>query len=89
MLNIFKSKQPFAADALRDRYVRLCAQRDATNERVAGLQRELDALNDDVAQAQALANAKAAQIQAVRGGESWLTLKKEIGMLAKALSGVR
>lgn len=76
-------------DSMKARYTALCEQRDATNARVAPLlaQREELAVQADALTQEA--KSLSAQIDAIRGGESWLAMKKEIGMLAKALSGIR
>jgi hypothetical protein len=74
---------------IKARYDELCAIRDKTNGKVAGLQSKLTAANDRVNEAQAEANALALQISEVRGGANWLALKKEIGVLATALTASR
>lgn len=76
-------------ETTKARYEALCRQRDATNERVRPLLEKREALNQEIQAAQAEALAISAQVDAIRGGETWLDLKKEIGMLAKALSGIR
>lgn len=72
-------------DLLAARYYELCDQRDAVNAESAPIQEKLDAANAKVQKAQAEATALAAQIQALRGGQKWLDLKKEIGTIANAL----
>lgn len=67
------------------RYYDLCDQRDAVNEKIVPFQKELDAANIRVQEAQAEAVAIADKIQALRGGQKWLDLKKEIGSIASAL----
>lgn len=92
MLKFFNRQKPAVkspVNALRDKYDRLCQQRDETVERVAPVQRKLEAVNARIQLLNAEAEKLAAEIQALRGGESWLHLKKEIGVLAKALSGMR
>ena len=90
MLNFLKKKTVVSSvDSTRDRYESLCAQRDATNARVAPLLADLTEANAAVVEAQARANKIAEQVATLRGGEQWLVLKKEIGMLARALSGIR
>lgn len=80
-------KKPTTVDTLKSRYIELCAKRDAVNEKVELLQPDLDAANRKVQDAQQEAARIAAAIQALRGDESWIAMKKEIGLLAKALSG--
>lgn len=72
---------------LLDRYWALCAKRDAANAEIArlGLQEELDKTNAEIIRLQEHANNAKADIEAVRDGAAWLTLKNEIGRLASAL----
>lgn len=86
---IKKTPQQSPVDVMREEYERLCQQRDTVNERTAPLQRRLDAVNANIQALSVEAERVAAEIQAVRGGESWLHLKKQIGVMAKALSGTR
>lgn len=72
---------------LQARYTELCAKRDEVNLRAAPLQRDLDAANAEAQAANARARKLADAIQALRGGQEWLELKREIGLIAKALSG--
>lgn len=76
--------------ALQERYARLCAIRDAAKAAVGPFQSQLDEINTKIQSMQAEANALAAQIQAARGGgEKWLLLKREIGILANMLMAAR
>lgn len=75
----------YNTESMAARYWALADQRDAVNVKVAPLQAELDVANADVQAAQAKANALAGQIDALRGGQKWLDLKREIGVLARAL----
>lgn len=70
---------------LKDRYVQLCEWRDAVNAKVAPLQAKLDAANARIQLAQADAAKIKAQVDALRGASDWLALKKEIGVLARAV----
>lgn len=70
----------------RARYEQLCARRDEANAKAAPLMAQLEAANARAQEAQNEANALAAKIQEIRGGEAWIPLKKEIGILAKTLS---
>lgn len=74
-------------ESLKARYAELCDQRDAKNAEIKPLQEQLDALNAEIAEKQAAALAIAIEISTARGGQKWLDLKKEIGVLANALSG--
>lgn len=71
------------------RYQELCAQRDAVNEQNAPLEAQLAAANAEVMAAQDRANALAAEIDNNRGRDAWIAMKKEIGILAKMVSGGR
>lgn len=72
-------------EMLAARYYELCDQRDAVNAQIDPIQKELDAANLRVEAAQAEAQKLADRIQALRGGQKWLDLKKEIGQLANAM----
>jgi len=74
-------------EMLQARYAELCAKRDEVNGRVAPLQKDLDAANMEAQVANAKARKIADAIQALRGGQEWLDIKREIGLIAKALSG--
>ena len=74
-------------DSMRAKLDALVAQRDAVNAQIAPIQVSLDAANTKVSEAQAVALDLAAQIQALRGGQPWLDLKRDIALLSKALSG--
>lgn len=69
------------------RYKELCAVRDAKNAEVEALRKELDAANQEAQAAKAKADAIALKISEARGGAAWVKLKKEIGILARAVSG--
>jgi hypothetical protein len=71
---------------LKGKYAELCAQRDQVNAKNAPLELELDKANAEVIAAQAKAHAIAAKIDDNRGREAWITLKREIGVLARALN---
>ena len=74
-------------EGYRARLAELVAKRDEKNAKVAGLVKAKDEANAEAQAANARALALAAEIQKVRGGQSWLDLKKEIGALSKLLSG--
>lgn len=72
---------------MKARYKALCATRDEINAKLVPVQSELDKVNSEIQIKQARALELANELNAVRGGKEWIDLKKEIGMLAKALSG--
>lgn len=73
---------------LKERYARLCSIRDAANQAIEPFRQQLEALNAQLQALQAEANALAGKVHAGRGGsENWLTLKREIGSLARLLGG--
>lgn len=72
---------------MQRRYKNLCEVRDRINAENRPRQIQLDELNASIQAAQAEAAAVSAKIDEVRGGVEWLQLKKEIGLLARALSG--
>lgn len=76
-------------ESMKARYTELCARRDAVNKQNEPLEEKLDAQNAVVTKEQTKAHAIAAEIDVNRGGEEWLALKKELGMLARALTGGR
>mgnify|MGYP000644393820 CR=1 FL=1 len=69
------------------RYYELTDQRDAVNAKIAPLQAALDQANAAAQEAQAKANAIAQKISDERGGQKWLDLKREIGLLSRAFGG--
>lgn len=71
----------------RAKHAELCAKRDAVNAEVAKVQVKLNEALAKEAEAKSEVDMLAAEIQVLRGGQSWLDLKKEIGALAKLLSG--
>lgn len=86
----FGSKGDKAVDTLellKSRYAELCAYRDAVNAKIAPLQKQLDEVNAIAQRANASALEISKSIQEIRGGEAWIKLKREIGILARALSG--
>jgi uncharacterized protein involved in exopolysaccharide biosynthesis len=70
---------------LKDQYDKLCAQRDDAYAKARPLEDRLTAVNVRIAELNAEATALASQIEDI-WGPSWLSLKKQIGVLAKALS---
>lgn len=70
------------------RYNELCAIRDQINSNTASRRKELeDAAN--AAEVARVASVKVAELlYKERGGSKWFALKKEIGILAKTLSGI-
>jgi len=72
---------------LRARYEKLCAYRDQVEVRIAPLRAQLADANAAAEKARVYATEVAKQLSDARGGQSWFVLKKNIGMLAKALGG--
>lgn len=70
------------------RYRALCAHRDSVNAKNAPLEAELAKLNEQAEAFRVKANAVAAKIDANRGGEKWLALKKEIAFIARGLGRI-
>ena len=65
------------------RYYELCDLRDARYAEAEPLEEKLAAANARCEAARVEANALAAEIEAVWGGEAWLALKKEIADIAR------
>lgn len=70
------------------RYRHLCKIRDAVNAQNAPLEAELEKANQAVNEAQEKAAKISAQIDANRGGEKWISLKREIRILAAGLGKI-
>lgn len=70
------------------RYYALCDARDQVNALNAPLEAELDQLVAVAEEARVKAEAIAAQIDANRGGEKWIALKKEIAFIARGLGKI-
>ena len=85
-MNTYEEK-PILPSQMGARYAELCALRDRVAAEAAPLQAELDEANARCEAARVEALAIAEQIERVWGKEKWIALKKEIGVLAKALSG--
>lgn len=83
------SKAGVTLDDMKARYEKLCAARDQTNASLAALKQQLDDANARSEAARREANGIAEKINEIRGGQAWLDMKKEIGLLATALSGRR
>jgi len=69
------------------RYGELCALRDQVNAQNAPLEVELAEACAQMEVLRLKAEKLAGQIDDNRGREKWIAMKKEIGQLAKALSG--
>ena len=83
------TEEPVLASKMPERYAALCGLRDHIYAATAPLQAELDAANAECEAARVKAAGIANQIEVIWGREKWIALKKEIGVLAKALSGAR
>jgi hypothetical protein len=80
-------EKPVKPSDFAGRYAELCALRDSVNAANAAIEAELAEV---VAQGEALrvkAETLSAQIDANRGGQQWLDMKREIRILAQALAG--
>lgn len=71
--------------ALQAEYEAACAERDAVNAKNAPIEAELEKANAEAEAARVRALELAAQIDANRGGEAWLDLKRRIGRLANSI----
>lgn len=80
-------KKPVGLDDFRKRYTELCAYRDAVEVKIAPLRAELKEAQTVAEEARVKCQAVADKLSAARGGQKWFQLKKEIGLLAKALGG--
>lgn len=74
-------------EAIRARYKSLTEFRDKTNAEVAPIQAQLVKANAEFERARLVAADLAKQIEDARGGTRWLTVKKEIGILANLITG--
>lgn len=77
---------PITREALQERYEFLCKHRDETEVRIAPLRAKLKKAADEAEVYRVKAMAVADELKSARGPD-WFALKKEIGMLAKALGG--
>jgi hypothetical protein len=82
-------EEPVLSSKMGERYAELCALRDKVYAATAPLQAKLDDANARCEAARVEAAALAEQIEVAWGKEKWIALKKEIGVLAKALNGRR
>lgn len=73
---------------MKSRYAALLRKRDETNIAVQPLKDEIAKLNSEIIARQDKVAERVRELNQIRGGQTWLDLKKEIGLLAKALSGV-
>ncbi len=85
---IYESK-PIALGDFKAEYARLCALRDAVNEQNKPLEDDLTAVNSQIETLRQRAMDIAARIDDNRGRGNWMALKRDIGILAQALSGKR
>jgi uncharacterized coiled-coil DUF342 family protein len=76
-----------ALDGLKARYAQLCKARDAANKKAAPVQKKLDDANEKCETFRREAAGHVQELQNIRGGDKWLSLKKEIGQLARLLGG--
>lgn len=74
-----------AIAALQEEYAAACAERDVVNATNAPIEAALEQANAEAEAARMRANELAAQIDANRGGQVWLDLKRRIGRLANSI----
>ena len=79
--------EPITRESLKARYAELCAQRDVIEQRVAPLRARKQAAAEEAEEYRVNSLAAAEELLAALGGAQWFALKKEIGLIAKALSG--
>lgn len=80
---------PILASQFPERYAELCALRDAVNAANAPIEAALAEVVSQMETLRVQAEKLAAEIDDSRGREKWIALKKEIGVLAKAMNGRR
>lgn len=73
---------------VKARYDELCALRDSINSQVAPLRKQLETEANEAEAARVKSMVTAKELFDKRGGSKWFQLKKEIGILAKTLSGI-
>jgi uncharacterized coiled-coil DUF342 family protein len=76
-----------ALEAMKARYNELVKKRNDLNAMVGPIKAKIDKVNAAIQEKQAEAEALVKQLNHMRGGADWIDLKKEIALLAKALSG--
>lgn len=82
-----EESKPIGLDDFRRRYQELCMQRDAIEEKIKPLRKQLADAQLIAENARVHCTTIAKQLFEARGGADWFRLKKEIGLLAKALGG--
>lgn len=87
MSSVPPTGEPVSLDDLRVRYRELCDYVNSVNIRIAPLKKQLEEANKTAENARVYATEIAKQVNEARGGARWFVLKKEIGLLAKALGG--
>lgn len=83
---IYESK-PVVLGDFKDTYKKLCDLRDSVNEQNKPLEAELDAVNVQIEELRQRSMQIAHRIDENRGFGNWFNLKRDIGILAQALSG--
>jgi len=76
----------FSEDALFSKYQELVAQRDKKLKEVQHLKDAVEKANEAANKAREEAARRAAVLSEAMGGADWLALKKNIAVLARALS---
>jgi len=75
----------FSEQTMLERYKELCAKRDAVYEQNAPLEKELEKWNQKAEEARVKAAEIASKIDE-NFGLGWISMKKEIALLARTLS---
>lgn len=82
------SDSPYTREAMKARYDELCKQRDALNEQAAPARAEMERCANESEKWRVQAMEARTKVDEARGGrDTWFELKKEIGILARMLSG--
>lgn len=80
-------EQLITMDDLRARYNKLCAYRDQVEQQIAPYRAQLKDAQEVAEKARVYCQEIADKLYEARGGKNWFILKKNIGLLAKALGG--
>lgn len=76
-------------EAIKARYKALTEFRDKTNKEIAPLKAKLEKAAAEAERCRIIAADIAKDIDNARGGPRWLSIKKEIGVLANLISGTK
>lgn len=79
--------KPVSLDDFKKRYQQLCTRRDEIENKIKPLRKQLADAQVIAENARVHCTTIAQQLYDARGGADWFRLKKEIGLLAKAIGG--